>query len=337
MPQNYYDTNTDYPEIILPIMERIRYYIRKEVLYTTEDYPTDITKDYKFIMADISDNAFRVSSKITKLPNFSIPITVYSIGEIEVNPSVLAPNAFLHITYSDTFNCIINSMASVFTVPMISIFNSAHDYTEAWTRLQIEDLKKTILEVPLIINGVSTTIPIFIDFDPAPVKGMYAFELEQQLGKGRINTIQHDLKVYFHNLVLDTGGIHPVDDIQVALASYSGSNYLDNISMGSGLVPTTPAISSTVPEDGATNVYVGSGITVNFNIAMNEDVTTSYIETDPYFWYETSWDTNSKILTITPNFNLSSGTVYTITILEEAESGDKVNLEEDYEFDFTTM
>lgn len=335
MPTNYFPTSTSYPALIEPILERIRLYICTEVLYTTEAYAT--SKTSRFIFADISNNAFRVASKITKATNFSLPITVYSIGELETDMSKLAPNAFLKITYDDTYNAVINSMPSVFTIPMMSIFNTGHDYMEAWTKFQIGDLKKTLLEVPIVLNGVTTTFPILVDFDPQPVKGMYAFELEQQLGVGRINCIQHDLKIYFHNLVLDGDGIHPVDDMQVALFSYANTDYRDCKDGGSGLVATTPSVSYTIPVDDAISYPVQSGIVIAFNIAMNEDMTNDNLYIDPYTWYEVVWNSTSKTVTITPNENLTSGTVYTVTVYEEATSGDGIEMEADHTISFTTI
>jgi len=334
MPTNYFPDLSSYPSIILPIMERLRYYICKELFYTTEDYAT--SKVSRFIHADISNNAFRVASKITKATNFSLPITVYNIGDLETDMNKLSPNAFLKITYNNDYSAIINSMASVLTIPMMTIFNTVADYMRAWSILQLDDLKKNIFNVPIVINGVTTTIPVLFDNDPPPVKGLYAFELEQQLGVGKINCIQHDLKLYFHNLILDTT-IHPVDDIELALASYSGSDYRNNISTGSGLVPSTPSVSSTIPVDDTISYPVSSGIVINFSVVMEEDITNSYIDIDPYVWYESDWNSTSKTVTITPNVNLTSGTAYTITVYEEVQSGDGVNMQDDYTFNFTTV
>jgi len=334
MPVNYFSDSTSYPSIINPILERLRYYVCKELFYTTEEYST--SKTQRFILADISNNAFRVASKITKATNFSMPITVYAIGELETDMNKLAPNAFIKMTYNHTYSAIFNSMASVLTIPMITIFNTASDYYRAWTILQQSDLKKTLLQVPIVINGISTTIPMLVDNDPPPVKGLYAFELEQQLGVGRINTIQHDFKLYFHNLIIDTD-IKPVDDIELFLNSYTGDDYRDCIRISSGLVPATPSVSSTIPATGATSYPVSSGIIINFNVAMEEDITNSYIDIDPYVWYEANWNSLGSQVIITPNANLTSGTAYTVTVYEEVESGDGVNMSEDYEFEFTTV
>lgn len=330
MSQNFYSDSDNYPSIILPILERVQYYICSELLYSSIDYENPHPR---FILAEQTDDAFRLSAKSFRTTNFTIPFTAYNLSELEIDDERLNANAKLGLYYEHDVSSSVDATASILNIPMMSVFESMNDYYRAWTLLNDKSVENKKLLVPCTINSVSCSFYAYIFMEIS--KGPYANELQEQLRIGRINTIQHDLRVYFHNPIIDTG-IYPVDDIEVTLEAYSHINYRNSITVSSGLVATTPSISSTSPVSEATDVLVDSNIVINFNVGMDEDVVSDNIYVSPFFLYETTWNSTSTSVIIDPHDNLSSGITHTVTIYEEATSYKGVEMEEDYTFTFTT-
>jgi hypothetical protein len=330
MSQNYYSTSNDYPSIIIPIMERVQYFICKELLYPDEDY---VNPHPKFILVEQTDDAFRLAAKKFRKTNFTMPFTAYNFGEINVDEERLNVNAKLGLTYSHDVSSYIDAVASILNVPMLSVYNRGHDYMRAWGILNSISVKNKKLTVPCIINGITTSFDVYITMIPS--KGPYAYELQEQRRVGDVKTIQHDMTIFFHNPILDTG-VAPVDSIEFSLEAYAGTDYRDSVSIDSGISPDTPIVSSSSPVSGVVGFPVVSGVILTFNVGMKEDLTVNNTYVDPLFLFETTWNSDSTILTIDPHEDLTSGTAYTVTIYDDAESGNGVELEEDYSLTFTT-
>ncbi len=330
MSENYYSVSNNYPSIFIPIMERVQYFVCKELLYYDDDYSNP---HEKFILAEQTDDAFRLSKKSFRKTNFTIPFTAYNISDIELDTERLNVNAKLGLYYSHGYSALIDSTASILNIPMMSVFNKFKDYLRAFTILNSASVDNRKISVPCTVNDIETAFYVYLEMDVT--KGPYASELQEHLSKGKINTIQHDLRVYFHNPILDTG-IYPVDDIIVSLDSYVNDDYRDSTTIQSGVVASTPTISSTSPVSGAVDVSVDSNITLNFSVAMNEDITNDNFSVDPLFLYETTWNDSSTIVVINPHEDLTSGIAQTITAYAEVESADGINMEEDYTFTLYT-
>lgn len=331
MPKKYYTDTTTYPNIFKPIIERIQYFICKELLYPDETYADPHPK---FILAEQTDDAFRLASKRNRKTNFTIPFTAYNIKGIEVDDERLNVNSKLGLYYAHGYSSFIDATASILNIPMMSVFNQFNDFLTAYTILNDVSTDNKKITVPCTINGIVTSFNVYIAFDISD--GPYAGELLEHNRVGKINTIQHDLRVYFHNPVLDTS-IAPVDNIEVTLYSYTNDDYRDNIEVSSGLVATTPSISSTTPPSGTVDFAVNSGIVLNFNTPMDEDSGDENLYVDPQFLFETTWNAATTSVTIDPHTDLTSGTVYTVTMYDDVQSSKGVNMEEDYDLEFTTV
>ena len=331
MSKKYYEDSDSYPSIVFPIQERIQYFICKELLYPDDDY---VTPHSKFVHGQLTDHGFRIAAKKLRSTNLIFPFTVWAFGDFEIDEDRLNSNALLGLTYNYAYDSFIDATTCILNFPMISVYTSAYDYMRAWSILTQANTSKTKLDVPIIVNSITTTTRILTEMEI--VKGPYAFELEEQLRVGKLNAIQHDMKIYFSNLILNTS-VAPVDNIETALASYVNVDYRDNISVGSGLVPETPYVVSTNPSSGIVDVAVDQSIQIDFNVAMKEDETSDALDVDPFFLYETVWSANSKSVIIDPHDDLGSGILYEISVDSDiAESGDSVFMEEDYEWSFTT-
>lgn len=330
MSQNYYSESDNYPSIILPILERVQYFICKELLYPDITYANPHPR---FLLSEQTDDAFRIAAKSFRATNFTLPFTTYVYGDLLVDEERLNVNAKLGLYYADGYSSQVDSTSSIFTIPMMSAFNNVSDFYRAWTILNNASTDNSKILVPCTVNDVSTSFYILMKMDIA--KGPYAAELQDQRRIGKVNTIQHDISVYFHNPILDTG-IYPVDDIEITLESYTNSDYRDSIFVGSGLVSTTPSVSTTSPVSGAIDVSVDSNMVINFNVPMNEDSVDANIFVDPLFLFETTWNDASTSVIIDPHDNLSSGIAYTVTVYEESVSGEGVEMEEDFPFTFWT-
>lgn len=106
------------------------------------------------------------------------------------------------------------------------------------------------------------------------------------------------------------------------------NNYIESLG--------TPAVLSTVPVDDAIGVSISGSLVIDFNTSMDSTTTLSAISINPSISTTSSWDTYSGQLTLTPDTNLASGTLYTVSINTTAESLGGIPFEENYSFNFTT-
>lgn len=97
-----------------------------------------------------------------------------------------------------------------------------------------------------------------------------------------------------------------------------------------------PEIEATSPSNGATGVGTDTDIELTFNLSMNESSVESAISIIPSITYITAWDSNSKILTITPDSNLDPSTEYTVSVSTDAKTEANIPMQEEYTFNFNT-
>ena len=334
MTQSFYSADTSYPSLVLPILERIRYYFCYELLYSSEEYNT--SQD-RFILTDIGPHAFRDASDIFQVTNVELPFTAYSFDENDIKEDTFNTYARTGHIYVPSLSTTVSMIPMIWTIPMITFYEKASDYSRALRILNYEKARKVKLSVSVTMNSVATSIPIVIEFEDIS-KGSYAFEFEQQLTTGNILDISHPINVHYYDYQLANGSVYPVDDIYVTtLAAYSGDEYRQNQILESNvLVPDTPLPSSTDPEDEEEDIAVDYTIIINFNVAMNEDSVAAALDITPFVPYELTWNATGTILAIDPTEDLSASTEYTVTIDDSAYSARDVYLAEDYEFTFTT-
>lgn len=97
-----------------------------------------------------------------------------------------------------------------------------------------------------------------------------------------------------------------------------------------------PYVVNTYPYSHQANVPINTHIAIEFNIAMNMEITESAISIIPEITYSTEWDVSHKILIIIPEENLEAFTTYSIFIGQIAESFEGKDMANNYEFDFST-
>jgi parallel beta-helix repeat protein len=99
---------------------------------------------------------------------------------------------------------------------------------------------------------------------------------------------------------------------------------------------TPPSISSSSPSDGESDVDVDGKIIIEFSESMDCDSVESAISTDPFIDYTCNWTNDNKTLTINFIEPLEYDTPYLISISSNAQDMAGRELDDDYNFEFTT-
>ncbi len=125
----------------------------------------------------------------------------------------------------------------------------------------------------------------------------------------------------------------PVDPCQVSgYRDRAFSIYCTYIKSG----PTPPAVVDHSPSDGEVDVPVNTTIQVTFSEPMNQTSTELAFSLDSISG-SFSWSLNDTIMTFTPNANLTSDTLYTATITEDAEDQEGEKMTSPYAWFFRTV
>ena len=96
-----------------------------------------------------------------------------------------------------------------------------------------------------------------------------------------------------------------------------------------------PEIIEVFPEDGAVDVVLNTSIKIAFSCQMDTLSVQQAFSTEPSTQGSFLWQ-NDSVMTYIPKENLSSNTLYTVTITKEAQDKEGNGLEDDYTFSFTT-
>jgi hypothetical protein len=347
MAKTYYDFSSQEPYpfdpnvgggLVTSIMEAIRYHYSTNVLYKAEPYA--VSKN-RWVLADATTSMqMRGNEKQFNWSNAKFPFTAYTIGELIADDRVPNYYARSHRYYSQKYDRIISANAMVLEIVMYSFFNTAIDYHRAQSLLLDDDAMKTLKEVPIMINNELTSFPIIID--PEIVKGNLAYEFEQQLRAGKIFDINHTVKIYYHELMVnyDTSPrrgafiVGPVDDIEVALKSLPKHEIGQELIYGSGVVVDTPQVISTMPEDGQESVNLDSDIIFNFNVSMNKSSVETNLLITPGVNADYVWNDSQTILTLDKIDPFVSGVSYSCSLSKKAQSVYGQGMQNDYDFTF---
>ena len=338
MGKLYYPSNPSYPPLIRAIDSRIALYIC-EILYGDEEIE-DALKRY--VLSDIgAGNPIMLKDKgeIDGLINMSLPFTSYNFNENELLNDRRNSTAARAWFYSEQVDSFVKTKPREIEIPMVSFFNEYPDYLRAREILTDVNGLLTRLWVPLIANEHEINVPIDIEFEIS--KGEYNTAFETWLEKGKINDIVHNMKVKYFDLMLETGGVYPVDDVELALYQLSNIDISLSTQIGSNIpLLDTPTVESTIPTNESTGIdpdYTATTIQVTFNVGMDSDSVESNFSIVPFKEGEFSWDDDNLILTYTFFDNLDSTTEYIITIGKESTNINNEQMEEDYIFSFTTV
>jgi hypothetical protein len=98
-----------------------------------------------------------------------------------------------------------------------------------------------------------------------------------------------------------------------------------------------PYVESTIPDYDESLVPVDTIIEVTFSESMNLTATEAAFSILPSVGGSFDWTTDNITMIFTPTANLSYGTQYTVKITEDAKSLADLQMENDYEWSFTTI
>jgi hypothetical protein len=317
--QKYYVDVSNYPDQIKSIVTRMKIYMCTE-LYYEEAIVNSISK---CIYADISnggsDEGIRRATQLFKSTNQTYPFTAYDFGDEELLNEKRTAYAKNMIFFDPYIGEYVSAKPAIFNMPMISFYNRPEDYQVAKKILFKIASRPIQLDVPIIIGNVTTTFPIRVTFE-AVDKGTYAFNFQEQLRAGDIYDIQHFARIEYHDMETTSTGVYPVEDMIFELFRLAE----EDISLSESLYTTNnntiTTLSSSTPANGATDVAVDTTVALTFTVAMYEQSVEDALDLDPFFSANYSWNDSSTIFTIEPVVNLTSGTVYNVTIEDTAYS-----------------
>ncbi len=317
--KRYYNNTDNFPDQIDSIITRMKIYMGSK-LYYEEDISNAITN---FIYADVgndgSEEGIRRAIQLFQNSNQKYPFTAYSFGDEEILKEKRTAYAKNKIYYDSYIGSFVTAKPSYFFMPMISFFNTPRDYQTAKKILFEISSAPIKLDVPIIVGDVTTTFPALITFETIE-KGTYAFNFQEQLRAGNIFDIQHFARIEYHDMETDASGIYLVDDMIFELYRLAEEDKSLSDNLYSINIDYITSLSSSDPENGATDIPVDNSIILTFSIGMDESSVENAITLDPYFSTEYTWNNNSTSLVLDPVYDLSSGTVYSIEIDGSAKS-----------------
>jgi hypothetical protein len=336
MTVKFYTPSADIPVVQKSVIDVVKIYVC-DILYANE---LVATRYHRFILSDIeAGNQFIVRKSIEafKTSMGKFPFTAYNIGEIEEQKD--STNFFEKsgMYYFDKYNTNVTSLPVTFELQMISMFTSPSDFFYAQTLLYQQSGVLTRLVVPILINAQTEYFYVNVLWEIG--KGGLAFKYEDYEQFGRIYDLVHTMKISMRYFKLLNATILPVNDVILSLQNFNNIGTINPSSIDTIHISDQPIINSIVPANGAIGINKSSSITsiiITFNTIMNEESVNSFINIYPTIDYTSIWDTNSTILTLSLKNDLSSLTLYTITIINTAVSYWNNNLDSTYTFTFTT-
>lgn len=314
--------------IVDAILDRVRYHFCKDLLYSSESYSVS---QKRFLYADISDNAIRQASSANffNLTGAAYPFTAFKLADPEYRQEVTNHYAKSWNFYDDTFKSKVSAIPMILNIDMVTFFTEGDDYQHAISLLFRDSVSKSTIILPLLINGTVYYQTVELEYSQIG-KGNYAWEFEQELQKGKIRDVIHNIKVYYHDISLNYA-IAPVDDIELALDRYSDSQNIQR-----NIMPETPYIVSTIPSSGSLAVHVDVNPVINFNTFMLEESVEASFSIWPPVPINFVWNSSGTVAILDTVDNLMSGTLYTMSFSNNMRSSRGITAIEDFEFQFTT-
>jgi hypothetical protein len=343
MSVRYYQDSTNFPYVILSVVERVKLYFA-QLLYPEE---TQVNALKRIILANFSDDPAAIRRSIDKFKNSNgtFPCTFYSISDdepVEYRSNLQKNGNF----YSTAIGSYVRFIPMKLSIPMVTFFTTPFDFWRAMTFFAQDEADMTRLDVPVTINNILTSFVIDIEY--ITERGELAFDVEQQFQYGKLYPVVHSVTVKGAYITLDVSKdpasyiinvpqtIYHVDDIIFKLRQLEDELNLEaNTILDTANSPSSPIVTSTTPIEGATNVSRSDPIVFNFNVVMNEETVINNIDIVPHIDKDYSFSADSKTLTITPRDLLTVSGAYTILINDSTTSADGINFEEDFELNFT--
>ena len=199
MPEPYYDIDeSKFPYVAYAILARIILYFF-QILYPKEPIE-EIHK--RFLLANFDDdaNAIKKSVDAFKKTNGKFPFTAYNPAN-----NIEPVSEKSHLQKSGNYYC--NDIGTYvalipirWEIPFVTYYTTPEDFWKAISMLHYEAASLTRLDVPIELNGVQTSFPIDLNFNPD--KGNLAFDIEQQFTVGSIYPVVHITTVKCHLISL---------------------------------------------------------------------------------------------------------------------------------------
>lgn len=344
--QTYYEhPNENYPAISYAVLMKTLVYMI-ETLYGDEVSQTSLNDVWKnrMFLADVAQGTDTVEghaveqlrdiAATTKTTNINLPITAYNIGETVDFPDLFSFPA-LKGEYCQDSQRFIKAYPVELQILFLTIFNNAHDYQRAMSILRSQVMATlTRLYIPITVDGQIKTFTA--DLQMELTKGEYPFEFEAQRQKAELFDINHTVTLRFYDYQI-SGTVTPVEDVNMYLESYTGSNNpLDTVLVCQTPTMTVPSVSSVSPIDGATGVSVTDPLVITFSEGVRSD--TLYYTLVPFIDTRYEFNATTTQLTITPKGgSWGSGTLYNFTIDKSLKNGLNSYMEDDFTMVFTTI
>ena len=191
-------------------------------------------------------------------------------------------------------------------------------------------------------DEVSTSTPVIMTFDEA--MGMSTSAAVAIPGDG--DPVLSDPSWSGTQLSLDTSGLladtrYTVTTSTEAVDASLPGNHMAGVhtfsfTTGGGETPIPPMVVSATPQHDATDVAIGSSLTVGFSKAMDLTAAQGAVRMSPQFEWTPSWTEGNTVLSLLPASDLAPNTRYTITIMDTALASDGTSLDSPYTWSFTT-
>ena len=191
-------------------------------------------------------------------------------------------------------------------------------------------------------EDVSTSTPVIITFDEA--MGVSTSASVSITGNG--DPVLSNPSWSGTQLSLDTTGLladtqYTVTTSTDAVDASLPGNHLAEVSTfsfttGGGPTPIPPIVISSTPLHDATDVALGSSMTIGFSKAMDLSAAQGAVRTTPQFEWTPSWTDGNTVLSMLPDTDLLPNTRHTITLEDSALASDGTSLDSAYTFGFTT-
>ena len=311
MPVDYYSSSLQYPAVYVSTVDRVLLYIYG-LLYPSETYVAPGQPTSRLIRASFgSDENIALKNNIEqfKTSQSKFPFTAYNLNEmvpVTDKRSHLQKN---HKFFDVELNCYISSQPTMFDIDMMSFFTTPNDYLRARALIDDSNVNLKRLWVPIKVNNIDTSFPIDISFEVN--KFSLSWEFEEYLKAGRIFDIQHNCKVYVHNIIADVN-ITPVEDLVFSVNTMLEDETNKKVALKTAT--PAPSIKKIIPADKATAVVNNSPITITFNTPVDYVSILNNLDIVPKINNQYSFSSDCMVFTITPTQSWIDSTLYTISI-----------------------
>jgi hypothetical protein len=339
LPYNDNDVLKDYPLQINQIIKFIKTWVAS-VLYPDEDYATLARK--KFFLAELTTEHASIKN-LRRFFNSQVefPFSIWNVVNSRIDESRIVHGAKSYNCYVPEVGDYMSAIPKILEVPMITFTNTNRDHFTFMKKLQDYATSLIRLDLPITIGDDGYTDTYTVDFViPEVVNGDIAMRIKEWEDLGKFNDLVFNFEVKYMEYSLvggrdpDNGGkiAYPVDNI-----CYYLRRSLDESLIYSGEIPDTLTIVSTDPADDETSVPVDQNIIINFNNQVKESTMEDNFSILPSVEGKIVSSQSGFIMGFEPYADLTSGTVYNVTINKDITDIYNGNLEDDVTFNFTTI